>query len=1404
MPLPTSQLLLTGLIGLVFLSSGLLVAKEEEKKTEPPPIKALLVTGGCSHDYTARKEIIVQGIRERVKRQIEWKVHHEGDGESDVRIPLFESPAWAEGYDIVVHDYCFPRVIDPAYIDRILAPHRAGLPAVLIHGTMHSFRIADDRWFDFCGATSRGHERDHAIVIEPLAKENPILKGMVPWPVRNGELYRIEKLHAGVTALTQSATLGGENHVNTWTHLYGPANTRVFATTIGNETSTLLTPTYLDLIARGFLWALGSLSDEAFVPIAPAQSLHGLSLAVPEVVLPEPGPNRASGGQASALSGGETVKTGAGKAIDGDWRTYWEAADVGPSSWQVALPQREQVGAVALTWKEDAPGSFLLEGSDDLRAWKELARVSGSADRSLHQVLAVEPVAVRYLRLSIFETPLRVIPGLREFGAFASLDEVPSAFLENPSPASSQANTLLTPGKSGFARTLRLAPGWSLEAAVPLASGAVPIQLIPTAAGKAFLLLEAGAGDRGRSVCSLTPQPDGSMKVGEFLKTLDPAGGIAWDGEWIYTFSGGSLNAYRDTKGGGVADERFRVGQVFTLPTSMPEAAHDVTFSQLRLDLDGWFYALVEAKEASLVYNSRRESVLLPRRGLVRFRRNGSEFSVLARLDVPLDTFRRETGGSFSLRRQGQRDGEANPEVFLSSPLFTRFGRQDDSLLWPPSERTDPRWSQVRQVIAGDRLFYRADTNSEAGEVGIPGIREIARIEGLKIAEDDGPRLWFAASDGEKYTVAILKRADKSAGPPVEWDVVKAEDLFLLRYLASHSPAVRREVVFEILRRKRNPVPDLESLLTGEPATEAIEPVLSALSGLDRNRGLNATLEVARSQNPENQVLAFRYLGDYPGMADHPVFDELTKSTVPAVTSAILAAILRTGTDLEGLDRLVLNFTAHPDPALAATARAFLIARESVFDCFVALDDPARESDWPGAFEVLSSIYRPTVAEGIVLRLEKTGSAKLRRLGLEALCRLYYREGLSGELWEGTRIVDLFLKASLEDRRVDRPALLSAMRIAGLPTPDPATLAGLAGDSIPLEGLAIETLLGSAGPVSAGTLSWLGTIAKSDNRDGDLRLRAASLFVQYAGPKEYQRCFNETARRESVPSLTGLESLVLKRWLLREDHPANLSWLVEQARGSDEAKGKLAWQTLLSQMDRIETSKADKERIEAALAEVRKTGEGSPFLRLITVLSESGYSGAGDILSAARASSSEAIRMAAVTAAVARSLDPVTGLPLGPKIAGMDSAELVKQVEAQAPAIAEGRLLFRRLDCDACHNIHGEGPSAGPDLASSVKNMATVDLVEAILTPSKKIRPGFEAYLFELKDGRRLRGFIESRDATTLSASDSAGNSFKVASADIHFEWPDGGTTMHCDAAAALSIRDFASLLQYLRSLVSP
>src|SRR5947209_3622706 len=99
------------------------------------PVRALLVIGGCCHDYAKQKDILTKGVSARAN--VQWAIAYDPDTTTKHLNPVYEKPDWAKGFDVIVHDECSSDVKDLAVIDRILEPHRRGLPAVVLHCGMH-------------------------------------------------------------------------------------------------------------------------------------------------------------------------------------------------------------------------------------------------------------------------------------------------------------------------------------------------------------------------------------------------------------------------------------------------------------------------------------------------------------------------------------------------------------------------------------------------------------------------------------------------------------------------------------------------------------------------------------------------------------------------------------------------------------------------------------------------------------------------------------------------------------------------------------------------------------------------------------------------------------------------------------------------------------------------------------------------------------------------------------------------------------------------------------------------------------------------------------------------------------------------------------------------------------------
>ena len=277
------------------LGAALLAAVSAPAADAVKPLRVLLVAGGCCHDYATQTRILEQGIEARVRADVE--VVFNPDKSTKATFEIYGKPDWASGYDVVIHDECSADVTDPAYVERILAAHRRGTPAVNLHCAMHSYRWGDFRqavaagaenggWFEMLGLQSTGHGPQQPIEIVFADRAHPVVQSLTDWKTVNEELYNnIQVLPTAKVLATgrqlvppqpkkdepadPAAKPTEANAVVAWTNEYGPNKTRIFSTTLGHNNDTVADDRYLDLVTRGLLWAAGKLGDDG----APAPGL---------------------------------------------------------------------------------------------------------------------------------------------------------------------------------------------------------------------------------------------------------------------------------------------------------------------------------------------------------------------------------------------------------------------------------------------------------------------------------------------------------------------------------------------------------------------------------------------------------------------------------------------------------------------------------------------------------------------------------------------------------------------------------------------------------------------------------------------------------------------------------------------------------------------------------------------------------------------------------------------------------------------------------------------------------------------------------------------------------------------------------------------------------------------------
>lgn len=276
-----SEIMKRFLLPLLILSTGVLASAADA----PKPLKALLIAGGCCHDYAAQKDILKDGLEKRANIKVD--IIYSPDTTVTPKFSFYGNPDYAKGYDVIIHDECAAGVGDQAVVEGVLKPHMDGIPGVNLHCAMHSYRIGNPGepaipgkphalWFEYLGLQSSGHGDQEPIAIHYTDEASPITKGLADWTTMKEELYNNIKLLDGVTLAfgKQSVSavskqpdgreikgLRTDTSTVVWTNLY-KGKTRVFSTTIGHNNETVADARYLDLVTRGLLWSCDKLAED--------------------------------------------------------------------------------------------------------------------------------------------------------------------------------------------------------------------------------------------------------------------------------------------------------------------------------------------------------------------------------------------------------------------------------------------------------------------------------------------------------------------------------------------------------------------------------------------------------------------------------------------------------------------------------------------------------------------------------------------------------------------------------------------------------------------------------------------------------------------------------------------------------------------------------------------------------------------------------------------------------------------------------------------------------------------------------------------------------------------------------------------------------------------------------------
>ncbi len=282
--IPLILILLTG-VSLGIISCNENVVKTNDEQVTPEVTKAtkvLYVTHepGKYHDYTSQRSVF-----KKIADEQKWDLSVLSGTHDEVIEKLASRPNFADGYDVIVYNFCF------AKCDNLNVPYNIiqqtkvkGIPAMLIHCSLHSFWPTfkesgphavhspnahkkahttktllnkwntenPDKpfpvWSNFSGIASIHHSRKYAINVKQADPSHPIAKDAPEYTtVEKAELY-YNFINAEDSKLSQTILEGTDNqgkdkgknkgkgkgtHAILWEHPVG--NSKVVSFTLGHS-----------------------------------------------------------------------------------------------------------------------------------------------------------------------------------------------------------------------------------------------------------------------------------------------------------------------------------------------------------------------------------------------------------------------------------------------------------------------------------------------------------------------------------------------------------------------------------------------------------------------------------------------------------------------------------------------------------------------------------------------------------------------------------------------------------------------------------------------------------------------------------------------------------------------------------------------------------------------------------------------------------------------------------------------------------------------------------------------------------------------------------------------------------------------------------------------------------------
>ncbi len=1355
-----------------FLSLSLLLS---QPSLADQPLKALLVAGGCCHDYGKQHEVLASGIQARANVQVD--VIWTDDKSTNPPLPLYERADWAKGYDVIIHDECAASMNDKETLSRILAVHQT-VPAVHLHCAMHSFRTGEDRWFRHLGLQSNSHGPQEPIEISFVDKQHPITQPLADWTTIKEELYNnVNIFDAHPLAMGRQMVKGkAVEAIVAWTN--EKAGARSFSTSLGHNTDTVADARYLDLVTRGLLWACDRLTPAYLTPFKGQNQVT--QIAAKPVQPPQSPPAPKDGLPVKATASSEETGKGnyAWKAVDGDESTRWCAADGSkPQSLTLEFAKPQDLTGIEIIWESKN------------NAYRHTVEVDGK------QIMAETTENQHSMEVKQAKKLVITCLGTNQ-GGWASIREVKLTGLTlvqqaDPSDNSDYSKSGNVPPKivkltpeqeAAILKDVKVPEGFEVTLFANSAAANYPVFVAAAPDGTLYVSSDGNGSlgrnpKRGRVIRLRDLDGDGRADETKVFCEVDSPRGLVWDHDRLFLVHPPHLSEFIDADGDGVAEKQNIL--IKDIAFGFKDRPADHTTNGLSLGIDGWLYVAVGDFGFMKAVGTDGRSLQMRGGGVVRLRPDGTGLEIYSTgtrniLEVAIsplmDLFARDNtndGGGWNVRFHHFTglDDHGYPR------LYKNF---NDECIQPIADYGGG--SGCGAVYIDEPGFGEWNNAPFTADWGTGALyHHQLKPKGATFEETRKPEPFIQMTRPTDADVDAMSRVYCASwkGATFNWE----------------GPDVGYIVQVKPKGFKAEPLPDFAKAKDDE-----LVKVLDLTQPHSYRRRIEAQRELLRRGSKLAEVYQ-RKVGDY------------------RIAERNLVASLRTGGSVEQ----VIAAIAHADEVISLTAIRAVSARHLSKQAFAALDEASSERT--RLLRSLAMMHEPDVVAGLIERLGKATDPALRQGILAALCRLHFKEGewkgdswgtrpdtrgpyYQPEAWSETPKIAVALKDALARASQEEAAFLvkemnrnrikfneAQQRILALAKEDPKVLPDLAAQLAEEEDIPTEAVpllvgmvksIGSDGSVGSVALSHAITALSKTDSAGAVRATIAALDALKKMPesgKEYEAALNAFL---NSPKLEN-------HHLLIEQIADKLEWPVSMYANA----------ALLNLANRKTGSPESIELSQKALDK----GWAEPKHRklIVDAISATKHMASAAKVLAALDDPDEQVRGAAERAAKSMRLEKVEDKT--PKLSTLKPEEALDAVLREKGNLALGEMVFTRATCVACHTVRESEPLKGPYLGNIAQTYKRKELAEAILDPNKTIAQGFASETVTLKDGTMQMGFITLEGASEIKMRNIAAQEFTYKTADIARREKLPTSMMPPMLMNNFTVKEFASLLDYLEAL---